>query len=83
MITELNKQDGTDIKLEIFLGKRLRSFRKQARWTLTELGKVVGVSHHQIHKYELAHTRISASKLYKFTHLFGVDADRFFEGYQG
>jgi transcriptional regulator with XRE-family HTH domain len=69
-------------KLEIYLGKRLRSLRKQFGWSLMELGGHVGVSHHQIHKYELAQTRISAAKLYVFSKLFGIQADQFFEGYQ-
>lgn len=69
-------------KFEAYLGKQLRAFRKQSGWSLMELGSFVGVSHHQIHKYETAQSRISASKLYAFSKLFGIPADRFFEGYQ-
>jgi transcriptional regulator with XRE-family HTH domain len=83
MISKDDKNNIEASKLEIFLGKRLRAFRKQFGWSLMELGGLVGVSHHQIHKYELAQTRISAAKLYRFSQLFGIPADRFFDGFQG
>jgi transcriptional regulator with XRE-family HTH domain len=66
--------------LDVFLGNKLRNFREHVEWTLHDLGERVGVSHQQIHKYEKAQTKISASMLYKFSQLFGVNVEAFFEG---
>lgn len=66
---------------DIFLGKKLRDYRERVGWTLNEVGDRVGLSHQQIHKYERADSRISASMLFKFAQLFGTTPKAFIEGY--
>lgn len=67
--------------IDVHLGKKLREFRNRVGWTLTSLAERVGVSHQLIHKYELAHTKISANMLYTFSHIFSTTPNAFFEGY--
>ncbi len=75
-----NLNDSVD-KLDAFVGQKLRYFRNKVGWTLTDLGERVGVSHQQIHKYELGITKISASMLYKLAAVFGTTPNTFFEGF--
>ena len=67
--------------LDVFLGQKLHDFRKRVGWALAELGKKVGVSHHQIHKYEKAYSHISAAMLFKFAQLFEISPNAFFDGF--
>jgi transcriptional regulator with XRE-family HTH domain len=46
--------------LDKHLGEKLRNFRKQASWSLKELADKSGVSHSQIHKYELGYSKYNA-----------------------
>jgi transcriptional regulator with XRE-family HTH domain len=49
--------------LDLELGRRLRIRREASGMSLARLGAEVGVSGHQIHKYELAVNRVSFSML--------------------
>ena len=49
--------------LDLELGRRLRIRREAFGMSLARLGAEVGVSGHQIHKYELAVNRVSFSTL--------------------
>ena len=69
-------------RLDKHLGEKLRTLRKQAGWSLQELANKVGMSHQQIHKYELGYTKITITLLYKFSEIFGVTPTYFFEGYK-
>lgn len=61
------------------IGKQLRVKRLKRGLTLAFVGAKLGVSHQQVQKYELAQTRISASMLRKFTDIYGVTMDQFFD----
>lgn len=66
---------------DVHLGKVLRDFRLRVGWSLNDLAEKLGVSHQTIHKYELAQAKMSASALYKFSNIFSISVDSFFEGY--
>ncbi|MBX9696735.1 MAG: helix-turn-helix domain-containing protein, partial [Alphaproteobacteria bacterium] len=68
--------------LDLYLGRKLREFRQRVNWTLNDLGGRVGLSHQQIHKYEQAQSKISASMLYYFSNVFNTSLISFFEGYE-
>lgn len=76
-----NKEADEVRRIDIFLGKKLRDFRERVGWTLTELGERVGVSHQQIHKYENADSKISASMIFKFAQVFETNPNSFFDGF--
>lgn len=67
--------------LDLYLGKKLKEFRQRVNWTLNDLAGRVGLSHQQIHKYEQAQSKISASMLYHFSLVFNTNPNSFFEGY--
>lgn len=48
--------------------------------TQTVLGDAVGLTFQQVQKYENGRNRISASRLYEFAHVLGVDVAFFFDG---
>jgi CheY-like chemotaxis protein len=68
--------------LDLYLGRKLKEFRQRVNWTLNDLGGRVGLSHQQIHKYEQAQSKISASMLYHFADVFNTSPVSFFEGYE-
>jgi CheY-like chemotaxis protein/plasmid maintenance system antidote protein VapI len=68
-------------ELDVFLGKKLRDYRERVGWTLAELGERLHLSHQQVHKYERAESRISASMLYKLSQLFETAPKAFYEGF--
>jgi transcriptional regulator with XRE-family HTH domain len=49
--------------LEIEIGERIRTRRRQLRMTQTALGDKLGVTFQQIHKYESGKSRVPASQL--------------------
>ncbi|GHF21131.1 hypothetical protein GCM10017044_15080 [Kordiimonas sediminis] len=67
-------------KLEKHIGQQLRSIRVDKHLTQTQLGTMVGVSSHQIHKYEHGHNRISAGQLFMLANAMGVSVTRFYHG---
>jgi len=82
-LTNGNKQKNKNLQLSIdeYVGRRLRDFRERVGLTLMECAKHVGISHQQIHKYEMGQTKISPGMLYKFCKVFSVTPNVFFEGY--
>lgn len=72
---------GKQISIDEYVGQKLRDFRQRADITLFELAEKVGISHQQIHKYELGQTKISTGMLYKFCKVFSVTPNSFFEGF--
>jgi transcriptional regulator with XRE-family HTH domain len=57
--------------LDIELGRRLRSKRRASGLSLATLGAGVGLSGHQIHKYERGFNRISVSTLVRMCRILG------------
>ena len=65
------------------VGARLRSLRKAAKLSQTELATSLGITFQQVQKYERGANRISASKLYDAAQLLHVPISSFFEGFEG
>lgn len=69
------------VSIDEYVGQKLRDFRRRVNITMFDLAEKVGISHQQIHKYELGQTKISTSMLYKFCKIFSVTPNCFFEGF--
>ncbi|WP_331255331.1 response regulator [Candidatus Bealeia paramacronuclearis] len=67
--------------IDEYVGQKLRDYREKVGLTLLDLSERVGVSHQQIHKYEIGQTKISMGALYKFCKIFSVNPNCFFEGF--
>jgi len=67
-------------KVDCHIGQKLRQLRWVAGLTLPQLGAKIGVSAHQINKYETGVNRISASRMWAFATSLGVPISFFFEG---
>lgn len=79
--TSQRKMRNMPITIDEYVGQKLRDFRERIGLSLVECAQRVGVSHQQIHKYELGQTKISPGMLYKICKLFSVSPNIFFEGY--
>ena len=61
------------------IAARLREKRIAKGQSQVDIGKVIGVSHQQIQKYESGTNRLTASALFLLAKHFGVTIDSFFE----
>jgi transcriptional regulator with XRE-family HTH domain len=66
--------------IDDYIGKKLRTARIIRNLSQDELAKKVGITFQQIQKYEKGLNRISASRLYWFMRILGVDFNFFFSG---
>ena len=66
--------------VDVQLGKRVRLSRMLREVSQETLGKEIGVSFQQIHKYETAQSRVSASRLLQIAQVLDVPVQFFFEG---
>lgn len=69
--------------VDLYVGRKLAELRMANGLSQTDLGSKVNLSFQQVQKYEKGSNRISASRLYDFAAVFGVDVSFFFEGFQG
>ncbi|MBA4310669.1 MAG: hypothetical protein C0425_10090 [Chlorobiaceae bacterium] len=76
MNTNLDKNH----QIDCFVGKKIREKRVQMGYTLSDIGEILGVSHQQVQKYELAQSKITALILYQFSKIFSVEPSYFFQG---
>ena len=67
-------------RVDIHLGKRLRSRRRSLGLTQQDLGQAIGIRFQQIQKYECAANRMSAACLWKLATVLDVDVRYFFDG---
>ena len=67
--------NGTDVQV----GRRLRKRRNMLSISQTEFARALGVTHAQVHNYELGVTRIGAGRLEQISRLLGVPISFFFE----
>ena len=65
--------------IDVQLGARLRQRRTLLGMTQQSMGKAVGLTFQQIHKYECGDNQIGASKLYEFARVLGVPVSYFFD----
>jgi transcriptional regulator with XRE-family HTH domain len=70
-------------RVDAHVGRRLRQRRVGMGMGLKALGKLAGLAHRQIQKYELGIDRIAASDLYRLARLLGVPVSYFFAGLPG
>lgn len=62
------------------VGFRLRLARASRKLSQTDLAKASGITFQQVQKYEKGTNRVSASRLFEFATLLGVQIAYFFEG---
>jgi len=70
----------TATEVDAYVGSQLKSLRKMAGYSQTELANKVGVTFQQIQKYERGTNRIGASRLWGFCNVFNVSPNKFFDG---
>ena len=75
-------EDGPD-PIDKYVGKRVRERRLQAGLSQLALADRLGVAFQQVQKYETAANRVSASTLFRLSHVLGVEPNDFFAGYAG
>jgi transcriptional regulator with XRE-family HTH domain len=64
--------------IDIALGTKIRSGRLARGLTQKSLGHAIGVTFHQVQKYETAADRVSASRLWEIARVLGEPCDAFF-----
>jgi transcriptional regulator with XRE-family HTH domain len=76
----MKKDVRTATEVDAFVGAQLKTLRKSAELSQTELANQIGVTFQQVQKYERGSNRIGASRLWGLCKVFDVTPDRFFEG---
>ena len=66
--------------IDIHVGSRVRLRRMMLGMSQERLGESLGITFQQIQKYEKGTNRISASRLFQFAQILGVDIPYFFQG---
>ena len=66
--------------IDVHVGRRAKERRILEGMSQTTVANSLGLTFQQLQKYEKAHNRISASKLYGLAQLFGVPISYFYEG---
>lgn len=69
--------------IDVYVGQRLREGRLSRGLSESALARQVGVTFQQVQKYELGTARMSASILWAFADLLGVQPNWFYEGLNG
>ncbi len=69
--------------VDVHVGGRVKARRTLIGMSQTELGKPVGLTLQQIHRYETGRNRIAASRLWHFSLILGQPISWFFEGIGG
>ncbi|MGV8947631.1 MAG: response regulator [Lutibacter sp.] len=70
-----------EIDLNKHIGKKIKDRRQRFGMTLETLSQKLGVSIHQVTKYESGLNRVPVEALYKLTIIFEVPFNFFFEGF--
>lgn len=68
---------------DLHVGRQVAVVRVQSDVSQARLARSIGISVHQLQKYESAKNRVSASMLYEIAVALEVPAGRFFEGLPG
>jgi len=79
MMEQSQKQSGRS-RIDIEIGRRLRSRREMLGLTQTDLAERCGVSPQQCHKYETGASSLRAPRLIDFGAALGVPLSYFFNG---
>ena len=67
-----------DNQLDIQIGQRIKRARIEAAITQQELGKILGRSSQQVHKYEQGSNRVSAGTLFTIARALDRSVEWFF-----
>lgn len=66
--------------IDAVVGARLRLARHERGLSIQELAQWANIAPQQVHKYEVAQTRISVSRLHQFSQLLNKPIEWFFIG---
>jgi transcriptional regulator with XRE-family HTH domain len=66
--------------IDRIVGHRLRLARTSRKLSQTQLAEASGITFQQVQKYEKGTNRVSASRLFEFATLLGLEISYFFEG---
>ena len=66
--------------VDVHVGTRLRLRRQVLKMSQTHLGDLLGVTFHQVQKYERGSNCVGASRLWKISRILNVDVGFFFDG---
>lgn len=66
--------------VDIHVGKRIKEVRILRGRSQSEIARELEISFQQIQKYESGKNRISASRLFELSQLFGIPTSFFFDG---
>jgi transcriptional regulator with XRE-family HTH domain len=66
--------------IDRIVGHRLRLARTSRKLSQTQLAEASGITFQQVQKYEKGTNRVSASRLFEFATLLGIEISYFFEG---
>lgn len=71
---------GIHSNINTFIGQRIKELRVNLGISQKDLGKLLGVTYQQAHKYECGTNRISASSLVVLAQKMNIPVSYFFEG---
>jgi transcriptional regulator with XRE-family HTH domain len=66
--------------VDVQVGRNVRKRRIELGLSQTELAEVCGITFQQVQKYENGANRVSASRLWQFAAVLGLDVGGFFDG---
>ncbi len=65
--------------IDVHIGRRIRLRRRTVSLNQTELGRRIGVTFQQVHKYETGQSAVTASRLYAIAVVLGVTLGYFYD----
>ena len=80
MMTPQRKSKQKANEVDVFLGKKLKFFRKMRGLSQGKVASQLDLTFQQFQKYESGRDRVSASKIYGLAKILNVDIKDFFEG---
>lgn len=82
-VSAMPKAEASPHPVDLHVGRQVAVARVQLEVSQANLARSIGISVHQLQKYEHAKNRVSASTLYEIASSLGVPVSRFFEGLPG
>jgi transcriptional regulator with XRE-family HTH domain len=73
------KRGSTADAIDCHVGSRIRERRIALGLNQQRLGEMIGLTHHQVHKYECGFNRVSAAKLFEIAGALSASITYFFE----
>ena len=66
--------------VDVIVGRNIADLRRMLGWSQSKLAEPLGISFQQMQKYENAHNRVSASRLWDIAAVLGVEVETLFVG---